>query len=79
MIALDGVAAIDEDDDGNAASGNKAPTMASDHFDKHKKKWNELVVSGQKTPEQIITALTTKHALTEEQQREIKSWDKSAN
>ena len=45
----------------------------SDRFQANLPKWQELVVSGQKTPADIEAMLSSKAALSEEQRRDIRN------
>jgi hypothetical protein len=52
------------------------PFCTDDNFNKNLKAWTELVTSGKKTSEGLITQLQTKYLLTEEQKAEVLSWKK---
>lgn len=74
-MAIIGLAAEDEDDDGNAASDikTKLPELSVDNFTKNKEKWKESIKKG-KTADDLISILSTKYTVTDKQIEEIKSW-----
>lgn len=64
---------------GEAATKFEKPALpfcTDDNFNKNLKAWTELVTSGKKTSEGLITQLQTKYLLTEEQKAEVLSWKK---
>jgi hypothetical protein len=74
-MAIIGLAAEDEDDDGNAASGIKAklPELSTENFSKNKEKWKESIKKGKSTGD-LISILSTKYTVTDKHIEEIKSW-----
>lgn len=46
-----------------------------DKFNQNKPTWQELIWSGKKTAKAVIATVSTKHSLSEEQKREIESWE----
>ncbi len=82
-MAIIGLAAEDEDDDGNAASGiktklpdgikTKLPDLSAENFAKNKNKWKESISKG-KSIDDLISILSTKYTVTDKQIDEIKSW-----
>lgn len=74
-MAIIGLAAEDEDDDGNAASGikTKLPDLSAENFAKNKNKWKEYISKG-KSIDDLISILSTKYTVTDKQIDEIKSW-----
>ena len=74
-MAIIGLAAEDEDDDGNAASGikTKLPDLSDENFAKNKNKWKESISKG-KSIDDLISILSTKYTVTDKQIDEIKSW-----
>lgn len=47
------------------------PKYADDDFEKQIEKWTPIIESGRKTPEQIIAAVSSKYALTDDQKQRI--------
>lgn len=74
-MAIIGLAAEDEDDDGNEASSptKKLPELSSANFEKNKEKWRESIKNG-KTSNDLIAMLGTKYTVLDTQIAEIKSW-----
>ncbi len=74
-MAIIGLAAEDEDDDGNEASSptKKLPELSSANFEKNKEKWRESIKNG-KTSNDLIAILGTKYTVLDTQIAEIKSW-----
>ncbi len=74
-MAIIGLAAEDEDYDGNAASGikTKLPDLSAENFAKIKNKWKESISKG-KSIDDLISILSTKYTVTDKQIDEIKSW-----
>lgn len=74
-MAIIGLAAEDEDDDGNEASGikPKLPELSSANFEKNKGKWKESISKG-KSADDLVSILSTKYIVTDKQTAEIKSW-----
>jgi hypothetical protein len=75
-----------DDDDGNIASGNKAPTStapkelpsySSEKFNLNKKIWATLISENKKTPEEIIAAIRTSAMLSVEQMDAIRALEVS--
>jgi hypothetical protein len=52
----------------------KLPFCTKENFDKNADSWSELILSGKKTPEQIISSIEHKAKLTEAHKAEILSW-----
>ena len=50
------------------------PTYSDESFAKNKAKFRELIISGKKTPDDIIATISAKAVLSEEQQLEIDSY-----
>ena len=74
-MAIIGLAAEDEDNDGNEASGikPKLPELSSANFEKNKGKWKESISKG-KSADDLVSILSTKYTVTDKQTAEIKSW-----
>lgn len=72
--ALDSSRPKDEDES-KTQSKTLAPYPLKD-FDANKSEWRKIVESGKKTAEQLIAIITTKGTLTDDQEKEILSWDK---
>lgn len=74
-MAIIGLAAEDEDNDGNEASSptKKLPELSSVNFEKNKEKWRESIKNG-KTSNDLIAILGTKYTVLDTQIAEIKSW-----
>ena len=52
----------------------KLPNCSKYDFDKNADSWSEFILSGKKTPDQIIKTISKKVLLSEDQKKEIKSW-----
>lgn len=52
------------------------PECTEENFQKNQAAWFALVSSGKKTPGDLITWLSAKYTLTEQQQKEINGWEK---
>lgn len=51
----------------------RLPEMSPEHFDKNFPAWKAGIDSGRKTPGDVLTTLTTKYTLTQEQKSRIRS------
>lgn len=83
LMAACGIAP--EDDDGNAASKNKAKAKApektqglelysDEKFEENRDAWKNVIQSGRKTVNDLISMIQTKGELTVEQKMEMASW-----
>lgn len=50
------------------------PECSSETFEKNKEAWRNLIISGKKSPEQLMSTLRTKYTFTEDQELTIDSW-----
>ncbi len=55
-------------------TASSMPVCTDAVFDKNKAAWRDLIMSGKKTPSQLITMLRTKYTFTETQELTIDSW-----
>jgi len=53
----------------------KRQTYSQEAFNKNKQAWRDLVIAGKRTTKQIITTISAKAELTEDQLVEIDSWN----
>lgn len=53
--------------------------MPAEEFEKKKAGWRAAVVSGKKSPDDLIATLSTKNVLSDEQKAEIGAWGKKAD
>lgn len=61
----------------NVEEKQPLPFCTDENFNKNYQAWSDLVSSGKKTSEGLITQLQTKYLLTNEQKAEINSWVKT--
>ncbi len=55
------------------------PVCSAEKFDENRTAWREIVKSGKKTTQQLVSMLSTKTVLTEDQLVEIDSWNHEDN
>jgi hypothetical protein len=56
------------------SQSNQLPTCSNEKFSENQAAWRQLIISGKKTPNDLIATLETKALLTEDQKTTIDSW-----
>lgn len=74
LKAITGLAEEHDDNDGAGGADEIVDTYSQESFESNLKSWSELILSGRKTPDQIIASVESRGApMTEQQKADLKA------
>lgn len=74
LKAITGVAEENDDNDGQGGADDTVETYPQASFDSNLASWSELILSGRKTPDQIIASVESRGApMTEQQKADLRA------